>query len=371
MKKLVALLLSFCLLFGMMAFASAETKEASAQGFGSEVKVTVTIEDGKITAIDVDDSGETYPVARDASVEKVIAAIIEANGTDGVDVNTGATFTCTAIVEAVKKALAEGGEEAPAAELAFTPGEYEATAYGYNGNVTAKVTFSETALTGIEMGANMETAHVGKSAFEIMIPDMLAANGTGVDGVSGATFSGKALREIVNAAAEQAGCTNMDAFKAAKVEHPAGDPIEKTVDIVVVGAGGAGIAAAAQATQNGNSVLVIEKNAEVGGNTLVSGGQFQSVMPYLVWDKDDPDATEGTYGRDGQSYAKIKASLGCIDVLKTILNWSEEPFDEEYYKTNEFVAGDDAELSKHGVHAEYLPVLHELKKEIQAYLDWA
>ena len=371
MKKLVALLLSFCLLFGMMAFASAETKEASAQGFGSEVKVTVTIEDGKITAIDVDDSGETYPVARDASVEKVIAAIIEANGTDGVDVNTGATFTCTAIVEAVKKALAEGGEEAPAAELAFTPGEYEATAYGYNGNVTAKVTFSETALTGIEMGANMETAHVGKSAFEIMIPDMLAANGTGVDGVSGATFSGKALREIVNAAAEQAGCTNMDAFKAAKVEHPAGDPIEKTVDIVVVGAGGAGIAAAAQATQNGNSVLVIEKNAEVGGNTLVSGGQFQSVMPYLVWDKDDPDATEGTYGRDGQSYAKIKASLGCIDVLKTILNWSEEPFDEEYYKTNEFVAGDDAELSKHGVHAEYLPVLQELKKEIQAYLDWA
>ena len=39
-----------------------------------------------------------------------------------------------------------------------------------------------------------------------------------------------------------------------------------------------------------------------------------------------------------------------------ILDWSEEPFDEEYYKTNEFVAGDAAELSKHGVHAEYLPL---------------
>ncbi|MBR0391432.1 MAG: FAD-binding protein, partial [Oscillospiraceae bacterium] len=48
-----------------------------------------------------------------------------------------------------------------------------------------------------------------------------------------------------------------------------------------------------------------------------------------------------------------------------------EPFDEEYYKTNEFVAGDAAELSKHGVHAEYLPVLKALKAEIQAYLDWA
>ena len=370
MKKMVSLLLTLCLVLGCMAFASAEAKTGAAQGFGSEVKVTVTVDDGKITAIDVDDSGESYPVARADSVEKVIAAIIESNGTDGVDVNTGATFTCKAVVEAVNKALA-ADDAVPAAELAFTSGEYEATAYGYNGNVTGKVTFSESKLEAIEITSSMETAHVGTLAFEIMIPDMLEANGSGVDSVSGATFTGKALREIVNNAAEQAGCTNMDAFKAARVDHTAGDPIEKTVDVVVVGAGGAGIAAAAQATQNGDTVLVLEKNAEVGGNTLVSGGQFQSVMPYLVWDANDPDATEGVYARDGQSYAKIKASLGCIDVLKNILNWSEEPFDEDFYKDNEFVAGDDVELAKHGVHQEYLPVLQELKKEIQAYLDWA
>jgi len=371
MKKLVALLLSLCLAFGMLAIASAETKTGAAQGFGSEVKVTVTVEDGKITAIDVDDSGETYPVAREDSVEKVIAAIIEANGTDGVDVATGATFTCTAIVEAVNKALAEGEEAAPTGEIAFTAGEYEATAYGYNGNVTAKVTFSDTAITAIEITSSVDTAHVGDIAFEIMIPEMIEANGSGVDSVSGATFSSRALKTIVNDAAEQAGCTNLDAFKANKVEHTAQDPIDVTADVVVVGAGGAGIAAAAQAVQNGNTVLVIEKNAEVGGNTLVSGGQYQSVMPYLVWDANDPDAETGVYGRDGQTYNKVKSVNGCINELKMILNWSEEPFDEEYYKTNEFVAGDAAELSKHGVHAEYLPVLQDLKKEIQAYLDWA
>ena len=372
MKKLVALLLSLCLAFGMLAVASAETKTGAAQGFGSEVKVTVTVEDGKITAIDVDDSGETYPVAREDSVEKVIAAIIEANGTDGVDVNTGATFTCTAIVEAVNKALAEGGEEAaPAGDIAFTAGTYEATADGYNGVVTGEVTFSDTAVTDIKITGGMETAHVGDVAFDIMIPEMIQANGSGVDSVSGATFSSRALRNIVNSAAEQAACTNLDAFKANKVEHTAGDPVEVTADVVVVGAGGAGIAAAAQATQNGNTVLVIEKNAEVGGNTLVSGGQYQSVMPYLVWDPADPDATTGVYSGDGQTYNKVKAKPGTISVLTNILNWSEEPFDEEFYKTNEFVAGDDVELAKHGVHAEYLPVLQDLKKEIQAYLDWA
>lgn len=372
MKKLVALLLSLCLAFGMLAVASAETKTGAAQGFGSEVKVTVTVEDGKITAIEADDSGESYPVAREDSVEKVIAAIIEANGTDGVDVNTGATFTCTAIVDAVNKALAEGGEEAaPAGDIAFTAGTYQATAYGYNGDVTFDVTFSDTNVTAITFVSSMETAHVGDVAFDILVPEMIEANGTGVDSVSGATFSSRALKTLVNDAAEQAGCTNLDAFKANKVEHTAGDPIDVTADVVVVGAGGAGIAAAAQATQNGNTVLVIEKNAEVGGNTLVSGGQYQSVMPYLVWDPADPDATTGVYDGDGQTYNKVKAKPGTISVLTNILNWSEEPFDEEFYKTNEFVAGDDVELAKHGVHAEYLPVLQELKKEIQAYLDWA
>ena len=373
MKKFVALLLTLCMVLGMTAFASAEAevKSGSAQGFGSEVKVSVTVEDGKIVALDVDDSGETYAMAgfeRSATVEKLIEAIVAAGTVEGVDLVTGATFTQKAVMEAVTKALAEGDANA---ELAFTAGEYEASADGYNGVVTGKVTFSESKIEAIEILSSTETAHVGDVAYDIMIPEMLQANGSGVDAVSGATFTSRALRNIVNSAAEQAGCTNMDAFTANKVEHVAGDPIDETYDVVVVGAGGAGIAAAAQSAQLGNTVLVIEKNAEVGGNTLVSGGQFQSVMPYLVWDPADQDAETGVYGRDGQTYNKVKSVSGCINELKMILNWSEEPFDEEFYKTNEFVAGDALELSKHGVHAEYLPVLQELKKEIEAYLAWA
>ena len=381
MKKLVSLLLSLCLVLGCAAVASADgytpgTYEATAQGFGGDVKVSVTVDDSAITAVEITGDAET-PTVGGAAIPDLISQILEKQSAE-IDGVTGATLTSGAVKEAAAKALAQAAgtaEAAPAADapMAFTAGEYEATADGYNGTVTVKVTFSDTAVTAIEPveGGNMETAHVGTPAFAIMIPEMIEANGSGVDGVSGATFTSRALRNAVNDAAEQAGCTNLDAFKAAKVEHTAQAPIEKTVDVVVVGGGGAGMAAAAQATQNGNSVLLIEKNAEVGGNTLVSGGQFQSVMPYLVWDPADPDATEGTYSGDGQSYEKVKAGAGNIDTLKNILNWSEEPFDEEFYKTNEFVAGDDIELAKHGVHAEYLPVLQELKKEIQAYLDWA
>ena len=378
MKKIAALVLSLCLLLSTTVFSEGAalvpgTYEGTGKGFGESVPVTVkiTVDENGITAAEI--SGEEELPFGVPNFETYQAALIGRK--DGqIDAVAGATMTRDGVAEAVEKALALARGEAPAADgaaVAFTPGDYEATAYGYNGNVTAKVSFSETALTGIEILSSVETAHVGDVAFDIMIPEMKEANGSGVDGVSGATFTSRALRSIVNDAAEQAGCTNLEAFKAAKIEHKAGDPIEVTADVVVVGAGGAGIAAAAQATQNGDSVLVIEKNAEVGGNTLVSGGQFQSVMPYLVWDPENPDAETGIYGRDGQTYNKVKSVQGCINELKTILNWSEEPFDEEYYKTNEFVAGDAVELSKHGVHAEYLPVLQELKKEIQAYLDWA
>ena len=347
---------------------------ATADGFAGPVTVTLTVEDGKITAADIVGDAET-PEVGGAAIAPLAEQLVTAGNAE-IDGVAGATFTSTAVKEAAAAALAMaagGAEEAPAADapMAFTAGEYTATADGYNGPMTVKVTYSDAAIEAIEVVESVETDHVGTVAFDIMIPEMLEANGSGVDGVSGATFSTRALRTAVNDTAEQAACTNLDAFKAAKIAHEAGDPVELEYDVVVVGAGGAGMAAAAQAAQDGNTVLVIEKNAEVGGNTLVSGGQYQSVMPYLVWDPADPDATTGVYAHDGQTYDKVKSVQGCIDELKMILNWSEEPFDEDYYKDNEFVAGDAMELSKHGVHQEYLPILKALKAEIQAYLDWA
>ena len=380
MKKLVSLLLALSMALGMTAFAAAEAPvlEASAQGFAGPVKVLVSFtEDGKVATLEISEDGfaETAGIGARALDPEEIKGFIGAQAPltlDAVDALTGATLTKTAIVNAVNDAFASmtpGAAEEAA--LAFTPGTYEASGEGYNGLSTFAVTFSDTALTGVEVVKSTETGYVGDIAFAPMIADMIAANGSGVDAVAGATFSSRALRTAVNAAAEQAGCTNMKAFQAATVAHEPEADIDVTYDVVIVGAGGAGIAAAAQAAQDGNTVLIIEKNAEVGGNTLVSGGQYQSVMPYLVWDPADPDATTGVYAFNGETYDKVKSVQGCINELKMILNWSEEPFDTEYYKTHEFVAGDAAELSKHGVHAEYLPTLQALKAEIQAYLDWA
>ena len=346
------------------------TYTGSAQGFGGLVEVTLEVGDDGTAAASIVGDSET-PEVGGAALEELTNQLNAAQSAE-IDGVAGATMTSNGVREAAAAAFEQAatGAVAETADLAFTAGTYTGTGTGYNGPVEVSVTFDDAAVTAIEVVNSGETAHVGDVAFDILIPEMIEANGTGVDSVSGASFSSRALKEAVNAAAEQAGVTNATAFQSNTIVDEADEAIEGTWDVVIVGAGGAGMAAAAQAAQDGNTVLVIESNAEVGGNTLVSGGQYQSVMPYLVWDPADPDATTGV-GYDGNTYDKVKSVNGCIDVLRTILNWSEEPFDEAYYVDHEFVAGDIDELSKHGVHADYLPVLQALKAEIQAYLDWA
>ena len=255
--------------------------------------------------------------------------------------------------------------------VTFTPGTYTAEAEGYHGQIKLDVTFDENSISSINIVEDHETEGIGHEALPMMVERIIQAQGTGVDAVTGATVSSAAIKQAVNNAAMEALVSSLTAFKHknGKKLH-VGETIEDIWDIVVVGGGGAGLFAAAQAAQDGNTVLVLEKAANLGGNTVVSGGAFQSVIPYLVWEENNPDATEGK-GDDGKMYPKTKVVAGGLNTLRMLLNWSEAPFDTAYYATHPFVAGDVEEQLKHGVHSEYLPVLQALKKELRTYLAWA
>ena len=253
--------------------------------------------------------------------------------------------------------------------LTFVAGSYETTYNGHNGPITIKTTFSDSTITSIEVISQEETPHIGDCAFEQLIPQIISANGIGMDAISGATITSHALMNAVAQAAEDANVSSIDQFRKNNLAGKTED-IDDTWDVVIVGAGGAGLAAAAEAAAEGNTVVVLEKNGEMGGNTLVSGGIFQSVIPYLVWEPSQPDATMGK-GYDGQMYEKAKMGTGGIEELQTIMDWSEEDFDSLYYTTHDFTPGKIKELSKRGVHREYRPILQALKREISAYLAWA
>ena len=249
-KTVICLSSAMVLSLGLLSTAMAEeaTYSASEQGLGGAVTVTLTMDGEEITAVDIDASTET-PEIGGAAAETLAQAILDAQSAE-IDGVAGATLTSDAVKKATQKALdqaATGGAEEDAADegLTFTPGTYSATADGYNGPVSLDVTFDETNITDITVTASSETAQVGTVAYDLLIPAIIEANGIGVDGVSGATFTGRALKTAVSAAAEEAGVSNADAFLSNTLEVEAQDPIEGTWDVVVVGGGGAGIAAAA------------------------------------------------------------------------------------------------------------------------------
>ena len=147
---LVVMLLSASMTAGAAAFTPG-TYEASAQGFGGAINVAVTVDEEAITAIEITGDGET-PALGGAAIEQMSAAYVSQADADGVDSVAGATITSTAVKTAVGNALAQArGEAQEVAEIAFTPGTYEGTAAGYNGDVVLSVTFSEDAIEAIEV----------------------------------------------------------------------------------------------------------------------------------------------------------------------------------------------------------------------------
>ena len=382
MKRLrtaALLLLSLALVFSACTNAPKTSKAgiytpgtytASAKGFGGNVDVTVTVNASKITDVKIVGDKET-PAVGGQAVAELPKKIVAANGK--VDGLSGATYTSTAIFEALDAALKQArGETATAAAIAFKPGTYTGTGKGYNGDVALKVTFSDKAITNIEIAKSTETDHVGTSAYPIMFKDIEDYTSTGVDTVSGATFTSRAILTAVEDAALQAGADVAALRKGAKpFTLTPGKEITENYDVVIVGAGGAGMAAAAQAAQNGASVLIIEKEAEMGGNTLVSGGAYQACQPSMVWDPKDPEATTGIYEPTGEVVQKVKSDVGRLATLKTILNWSEKPFDGTIKDKAAVKDVEEYDLPARGVHAEYLPTLLTLKAQIRQYLVYA
>lgn len=156
--------------------------------------------------------------------------------------------------------------------LAYTPGEYTASADGMNGPVEVTVTFDETSIVSVEVGENSETAGIGDAAIERLPGAIVDGQTLALEAVSGATFTSKAILAAVEDCVAQAG-GDAAALKSASGETaPAAADETLTYDVVVVGGGAAGIGAAYNAKDAGASVLLLEKQSHLGGNTLISGG---------------------------------------------------------------------------------------------------
>lgn len=162
------------------------------------------------------------------------------------------------------------------AGVAFTPGTYSATASGMHGPLTVEATFSADAITNVVVTSNVETPGVGDAAIKKVPAAIVEHQSLGVDSVSGATITSVAIKTAVTDCVRQAG-GNPNRMQAYNPEPQ--EDIELTADVVIVGGGGAGLAAAITALENGASVIVVEKMGFVGGNSVVAGGIYNAPNP--------------------------------------------------------------------------------------------
>ncbi|MDO4549344.1 MAG: FAD-dependent oxidoreductase [Clostridia bacterium] len=159
--------------------------------------------------------------------------------------------------------------------------EGTSSAQGFGGEVTVNVVVEDGVITQVIAEGASETTGVGSNAIEQLPARIVEAQSVAIDGVAGATITSTAVLTAAKDALISAGMSEEDVTREVEAAAIDTTPIELTADVVVVGAGGAGMSAAVEASNHGASVIVIEKMPSIGGNTLVAGSAMNASQPTI------------------------------------------------------------------------------------------
>ena len=164
-----------------------------------------------------------------------------------------------------------GAKSASTSSDAGVSGDFTGTAKGFGGDVSVTLTLTDGAITGCTAEGKDETQGVGSEAIAKMPGEIAESGSIAVDGVSGATVTSTAIKEAAAAALTAAGL-NPDDYKTAVENNATAEDSTVDADVVVVGAGGAGMTAAITAAAEGKTVVILESQSMVGGNSVRATG---------------------------------------------------------------------------------------------------
>ena len=158
--------------------------------------------------------------------------------------------------------------------LKMKPGAYVESAIGWNGPIEVKTTVSDNRIDSIEILKSDEVPYIADEPMKAIIQKVVSEQNLSVDVVTGASRSSEALLRAVGQAVQAAG-GDLKFFTHEPVyidpaTLPEGE--EAQADVVVVGGGASGLAAAASALESGARVIVLEKAPHTGGSAALSAG---------------------------------------------------------------------------------------------------
>lgn len=179
-----------------------------------------------------------------------------------------------------------GTARADEAASTYKAGTYTAASYGMAGYIRVKVTFSDDAITDVQIVDENQTVGICEEVYQAIPAAIVESQSLGVDMVSGATVTSAAVIDAVSQCVAQAGG---DAQALAKVEvsHEQSDEAFD-YDVVVVGAGLAGFFAALSAGRSGAKVALVEKQGVMGTSVFASG---------IMYIAQDPDGVDAMYDK--------------------------------------------------------------------------
>ena len=149
-------------------------------------------------------------------------------------------------------------------ELSLTDGSFIGKGAGRNGPIEVEVTIQDKKIQSAKIKKEEETPDIGLPAEQIILDSFVKNGGqtNKIDVISGATITSNAVITALNSALD----SSNSIIKAETVYA------DSECDIVIIGAGGAGLTAATEAASKGARVIVLEKLGYPGGNTSSSTG---------------------------------------------------------------------------------------------------
>lgn len=193
----------------------------------------------------------------------------------------------------------------------FKEGTYVGEAKGYRGEIKVEVKTSKNKIEEVKVVKNTDTPIISDAAAKKVPEQIVKYQSLRVDGVSGATGTSRALTSAVRNALKNSGADLKELNKKPVIESKKIVKETQKKDVVVIGAGGAGLIAAIEAKNNGaQNVIVLEKMAFAGGNTLISGGEYAAPNNWVQVKKGLKDSNDTFYndilkGGDNEGNPKL------------------------------------------------------------------
>ena len=164
-----------------------------------------------------------------------------------------------------------GGSASSTTSASGVSGTFTGTAKGMGGDVSVTLTLTDSVITDCTATGDGETAGIGSVVIDQFPDEVVAGNTINIDSISGATITSNAFLEAAKAALTEAGL-NPDDYMTKADKATNGEALSYDADVVIIGAGGAGMTAAMTASDAGQKVIILESQAMVGGNSVRATG---------------------------------------------------------------------------------------------------